>query len=81
MPTPRKKKSTPSKVKTVDSDFNKLELYCIWLNEYYCALRSAGFNYDIALAIMMDKESYPDWVEFKLPNNDQISKYMDEDED
>jgi len=56
-------------------------MYCIWLNEYYNALKRAGFKDDIALGLLGDKESYPDWVNFKLPTENEISKYMDEDED
>lgn len=70
------------KVQTVDTDsYNRLEMYCIWLNEYYNALKRAGFKDDIALALLSDKDSYPDWVNFKLPTTNEISKYMDEDED
>ena len=67
---------------TVDtSEYNRLEMYCIWLNEFYTSLIRAGFKHDIALAIVVDKEAYPDWVEWKLPTNTDISRYMDEDED
>ena len=48
---PRKKK-----IETVDTDsYSALETYCIWLNEYYKALKKSGFTESIALAIMMDK--------------------------
>ena len=56
-------------------------MYCIWLNEYYTSLLKAGFKADVAMTIMMDKESYPDWVEWRIPSINEISKYMDEDED
>ena len=70
------------RVVTVDtSEYNRLEMYCIWLNEFYTSLIRAGFKHDIALAIVVDKEAYPDWVEWKLPTNTDISRYMDEDED
>ena len=70
------------RVVTVDtSEYNRLEMYCIWLNEFYTSLLRAGFKHDIALAIVVDKEAYPDWVEWKLPTNTDIAKYMDEDED
>jgi len=39
MATPRKR---TAKVKTVaDESYSKLDQYCIWLNEYYRALRRA----------------------------------------
>lgn len=70
------------KIETVDTnEYNRLEMYCIWLNEYYNSLLRAGFKHDIALTIMMDKESYPNWVEWKLPTDEDVAKYMDEDED
>jgi hypothetical protein len=56
-------------------------MYCIWLNEFYTSLLKSGFKHDIALALIIDKESYPDWVEWKLPTDNDIAKYMDEDED
>jgi hypothetical protein len=56
-------------------------MYCIWLNEFYTSLIRAGFKHDIALALVVDKEAYPEWVEWKLPTNLDIAKYMDEDED
>jgi len=75
---PRKKK-----IETVDTDsYSALESYCIWLNEYYKALRKSGFVESIALTIMMDKMSYPDWVSYKMPKDVDIANYLDdEDED
>jgi len=81
MATPRKKPS-PKKVQVVDTnEYNRLEIYCIWLNEYYTTLKRAGFNDDMAFWLITNKDSYPDWVNFKLPTNNQIADYMDEDED
>ena len=79
----QKKRPTPRrKVQTVDTEeYNKLEMYCIWLNEFYTSLIRAGFKHDIALALVTDKDAYPDWVEWKIPTDADISKYMDEDED
>lgn len=82
MATSRKKPTPRRNIRTVDTpEYNKLEMYCIWLNEFYTSLLRAGFKHEIALTIMMDKESYPAWVEWKLPTDADISKYMDEDED
>lgn len=79
----QKKKPTPRRrVQTVDTnEYNKLEMYCIWLHEYYSTLVRTGFKHDIALALIIEKDSYPDWVEWKIPTDADISKYMDEDED
>ena len=70
-------------VKTVANEqYSELEMYCIWLHEYYHALLRAGFKSDIAMTVMMDKTSYPDWVEYKMPKEIDIQNYMDdEDED
>lgn len=78
MATSRKKKQQVVQ----DDTYNELEVYCIWLNEYYGALVRAGFKTDVALTVMMDKTSYPDWVSFKLPSEKTIADYLDdEDED
>ena len=83
MARPRKKKvRTPRVIKPIENpEYNKLETYCIWLNEYYNALRKAGFKTDIALSIIMDSDSYPDWVSFKLPSSDTIEKIIDEEDE
>ena len=53
-------------VRTVkDEQYSELEMYCIWLNEYYRSLKKAGFPHDLALTIMMDKDSYPQWVPYR----------------
>lgn len=56
-------------------------MYCIWLNEYFKALKRAGFSEDIAMGIITDKDSYPDWVNFSIPTDSQIAEHLDEDED
>ena len=82
MATAKKKPAPRRKPRTVDTEeYNKLEMYCIWLNEFYKCLIKAGFKHDIALALVTDKDAYPDWVEWKIPTNLDVSKYMDEDED
>ena len=66
-----------------DQGYTPLEAYCIGLNEYYKALRKAGFPSDICMSLLMDPYSYPDWI---LPKriNDRPSGfpgYPDDDED
>jgi hypothetical protein len=86
---PRKKKAAPRKkvrqvkrVRTVKNPFHsKLEVYAIWLNEYYNALKAAGFPEDICLSLVMDKESYPAWVNFELPKDIDASKFTDEEDE
>lgn len=89
MPARRKKKATPKKkIKTVRRprtvktiEHTKLEVYAIWLNEYYKSLKDAGFPEEICLSLIMDKESYPAWVNFELPKNVDASKYLDEEDE
>ena len=78
---PRKKK-TVKRVRTVkDESYTELEMYCIWLNEYYKSLLRAGFQSDVALSFVMDKTSYPSWVQYRSPNEDEIKRMLDEDDD
>ena len=79
---PRKKKPQKRKPRTVvNEEHTPLEMYCIWLNEYYKCLITAGFTSELALSFVMDKSSYPGWVEYKAPTEDEIKKYLDEDDD
>jgi hypothetical protein len=89
MPTPKRKKATPRKkitsvkrVRTVKTfEHTNLEVYAIWLNEYYNSLKAAGFPDDICLSLIMDKSSYPAWVNFEIPKNVDVSKFIDEEDD
>jgi hypothetical protein len=77
-----KKPAVKKQVKTVkDESYTELEMYCIWLNEYYSSLIKAGFKTDIALGLLMDKTSYPKWVSYREPTVEEITKYLDEDDD
>jgi len=70
------------KPKTVaDEDYSALDMYCIWLHEYHRALRRAGFSNDNALWIIATKDSYPEWVSYREPNETDIANLLDEDED
>ena len=60
-------------------DYTPLEIHAIQVNEYYKALRKAGFAVDMALAIVSDRNSYPDWM---IPEPSDIPHhYTDDDED
>lgn len=77
-----RKKPIRTKVKTVLSDdYSPLEKYCISLNEYYKALRVAGFPTDICMGMIQDRNSYPDWLIPDLPNKINPLEYVDDDED
>ncbi len=79
---PPKKKQPVKRVRTVkDESYTELEMYCIWLNEYYHALLKAGFKSDVALTFVMEKSSYPSWVNYKSPTQDEIERLLDEDDD
>ncbi len=76
MPPRKKKQPRARKPRTVENEeYTALEMYCIWLNEYYNSLLKAGFKSDLALSFVMDKTSYPNWVEYKAPTEDEIKKY------
>ena len=76
MATPRKKPAR--KVATVkEDDYTELEMYCIRLNEYYKALRKAGFSGEWALALLGDKDTYPEWFFPKIDSAD----LLEDDED
>jgi hypothetical protein len=78
----RKKAAAKKQVETVkDESYTELEMYCIWLNEYYGSLLKAGFKTDIALSLLMDKTSYPSWVPYRVPTEEELGKYLDEDDD
>ena len=67
--------------KVIDLDtYNALDAWAISLQEMYRALRKAGFDVDICLAIIVEPSAYPDWILPKLP--DQIDPIpYDDDED
>jgi hypothetical protein len=72
----------PRKPKTVvDEGYSALDMYCIWLHEYHRALRRAGFSNDNALWMAATKDSYPEWVSYKIPTEEDIANLLDEDED
>jgi hypothetical protein len=81
----RKKPVKRTTVKTVrDESYSRLELYCIAMNEYYKALRVAGFPTDVCMTVMMDRSSWPDWMlpDIGMPNKMDPLEYIDdEDED
>ncbi|NBW11169.1 MAG: hypothetical protein EBR82_24375 [Caulobacteraceae bacterium] len=80
---PRKKKPQRTrKPRTVaNEEYTELEMYCIWLNEYYKSLIKAGFATDIALSFVMDKSSYPSWVSYRAPSEEEVKKYLDEEDE
>ena len=71
-----------AKKKVIDLDtYNALDAYAIAMNEFYKALRRAGFAVDLCLAIITDRDAYPDWALPILPNRIDNIPYDDEDDD
>ena len=70
-----------AKKKVIDLDtYNALDAWCIALNEYYKSLRKAGFSEGIALFMITDHESFPDWIIPDLPNRIDRIPYEDDDD-
>jgi hypothetical protein len=72
------------RAKVKEDYYTPLENFCIGLNEYYKALRRAGFSVEIALAMIQDRNSYPDWilptpVDFD-PDNPNFTPYEDDED-
>jgi hypothetical protein len=57
-----------------------LDMHAIALNEYYRALRRAGFSVEIALGLMDNKNSMPEWLIPTTADTD-ITPFQDDDED
>jgi hypothetical protein len=68
--------------KVIDLDtYNALDAYCIALNEYFKSLRKAGFSEDMAFWLLLDRDSYPDWILPSIPDRVDRIPYEDDDED
>lgn len=61
--------------------YSALDAHAIALNEWYKSLRRAGFSTDLALGIILERDSFPDWILPKLPNKIDPMPYEDDDED
>jgi hypothetical protein len=66
--------------KVIDLEtYNALDAWAISLQEMYKSLRRAGFEVDMALAVILEPLAYPEWI---LPKPDLIPhEWDDEDED
>ena len=68
--------------KVIDLDtYNALDAYCIALNEYFKSLKKAGFSEDMAFWLLLDRDSYPDWILPSIPDRVDRIPYEDDDED
>jgi hypothetical protein len=61
--------------------YSAMDAWAIALNEWYKSLRRAGFSTDLALGIILERDSFPDWILPKLPNRIDPMPYEDDDED
>lgn len=77
------KKATATRVRKKNDDeaFTPLEQYCIALNEYFKALKRAGFPESICMTMVMDKSTYPDWILPPKPLEKISGNDYEEDED
>jgi hypothetical protein len=68
--------------RVIDLDtYNALDAYCISLNEYFKSLKKAGFSEDMAFWLLLDRDSYPDWILPSIPDRVDRIPYEDDDED
>lgn len=70
------KKKPGRKATTKWEGMTPLEVHAAQINEFYKALRSAGFPSDIALTLCTDRNAQPDW--FSVAD---VSDLLEEDED
>ena len=75
----RKRQARPTVVR--DENYTPMEQYAIALNEWYKALRKAGFPTDICMGFLLDKDSYPDWLMPAIPNQMKPIPYEDDEDD
>ena len=57
-----------------------LDMHAIALNEWYRSLRRANFSVELALGLMDNKNSMPDWLIPQTADTD-ITPFHDDDED
>ena len=77
-----KKVERVKKVSTVkDESFTELDMYCIWLDEFYRSMKKAGLPDTVAMGLLIDKSAYPDWIKYGKIDESAIAKYMEEDDE
>jgi hypothetical protein len=68
--------------KVIDLDtYTALDAWAISLQEMYRALRRAGFDVDLALAVIIEPVAYPAWILPTPIDPERFGDYDDEDED
>lgn len=68
--------------KVIDLDtYSALDAWAIGLQEMYRALRRAGFDVELSLAIIVEPNSYPRWILPDPIEPEKLGDYEDEDDD
>jgi hypothetical protein len=68
--------------KVIDLDtYTALDAWAISLQEMYRALRRAGMDVDLALAIIIEPTAYPAWILPSPVDPERFGDYEDEDDD
>jgi hypothetical protein len=71
-----------AKKRVIDLDtYSALDVWAIGLQEMYRALRRAGFDVDLALAIIVEPMAYPRWILPEPVEAEKFGDYEDEDDD
>ena len=64
-----------------EQGYSKLDAYCIGLQEFWSSLKRAGFQDDIALAIIVEPSAYPGCILPDPIDPERFGDYEDDDED
>jgi len=68
--------------KVIDLDtYSELDAWAISLQEMYRALRRAGFDVELSLAIIVEPTAYPGWILPTPVEPERFGDYEDEDDD
>ena len=68
--------------KVIDLDtYSALDVWVIGLQEMYRALRRAGFDVELSLAIIVEPMAYPRWILPEPVEAEKFGDYEDEDDD
>jgi len=71
-----------AKKRVIDLDtYSALDVWAIGLQEMYRALRRAGFDVDLALAVIVEPMAYPRWILPEPVEAEKFGDYEDEDDD
>jgi hypothetical protein len=71
-----------AKKKVIDLDtYSALDVWAIGLQEMYRALRRAGFDVELSLAIIVEPMAYPRWILPEPVEAEKIGNYEDDEDD